>query len=98
MNDTYSNHEIVHCRSCGAPMFFARTPKGKMIPLDRDPHPDGNIQFTEKGVVFLSREAVQAGRLLHSTRYLSHFATCPNSKQHRKERVAHDCERPGPAA
>jgi hypothetical protein len=31
------------CRSCGAPIRWVVTEKGKRIPLDRDPQPDGNI-------------------------------------------------------
>lgn len=66
------------CRSCGAPIEWARTPKGKRIPLDVEPRPDGNLAF-------VAGELVNAAGLPPEVeRRVSHFATCPNAAQHRR--------------
>ena len=31
------------CRSCGAQIFWAVTANGKRMPLDAQPHPEGNL-------------------------------------------------------
>lgn len=57
------------------------------MPLDAEPHPEGNITLGYIGgeevaivVTGAERAAVQIdGREL----YRSHFATCPNADQHR---------------
>lgn len=73
------------CKSCGAPILWAKTIKGRLIPLDPDPSPKGNIVIGEAGtaLVFNSPAAI-APRLEGEPRYLSHFATCPNADQHRE--------------
>lgn len=62
------------CRSCGAPIEWAVTTKGKRIPLDPGTFPDGNIDLVD-GVALVYMAT--GGRR-------SHFASCPNSAQHRK--------------
>ena len=74
------------CRSCGAPIKWARTPKGRRIPLDPDPVPDGNIVL-RGGVAHVDGPA--AGGFFDDgagERYVSHFATCPNARSHRRPR------------
>lgn len=73
------------CRTCHAQIFFAWTAKGKHIPIDAAANPNGNL-------VVLMRN----GRPLAETwdrhahgdaiRRTSHFATCPQSKEHRRQR------------
>lgn len=69
----------VPCSSCGAPMLFVKTSKGKMIPLDPEPCPDGNI-FLADGIAYFTKK----GDLFTAPAYKSHSATCSNSLQHRK--------------
>jgi hypothetical protein len=64
------------CRSCGAPITWARTTSGKPIPLDPEPVDRGNLEV-EDGVA--RPVLIEAGKL----RYVTHFATCPNAPQHR---------------
>lgn len=69
------------CRSCGAPVVWKRTPKGKPIPLDPNPVDNGNIVVdgnTAEVVGPLEAIARGAGQL-----YVSHFATCPDANHHR---------------
>lgn len=75
---------ITECRSCKAKIFWVKTEKGKAMPLDAMPFPDGNIvlcEATETAHVLAKKEV---GSLQLGPRYKSHFATCPNSAKHRK--------------
>lgn len=79
-----SDFPTTPCRSCGAPIRWARTAAGKHIPLDATPTPDGNVLLTEDGVA-----TVVGG--LHvwppdALRWTAHFATCPNADEHRTGR------------
>lgn len=64
------------CRSCGAPIIWAKTQAGKDTPLDAKP-----LRLAALGGDLFGRQitGVVEG-------YVSHFATCPNAKQHRKPR------------
>lgn len=72
------------CRSCGAEIEWARTEKGKSMPLDADPVKGGNIVVesrvaTDHGMAPLAKY-VTAGE----GDRVSHFATCPEAKEHRR--------------
>jgi hypothetical protein len=71
---------VSRCRSCQAPVQWAITENGKRMPLDADPVPGGGV--TELGTdadgALLVRATPNAG-----TRS-SHFASCPNAKEHRR--------------
>lgn len=79
------------CKSCDAPIVWAQTePKndkpGRAMPLDAND--DGSLAVPGNGNIIVTAQGprgpvvryVPAGRGLH----VSHFATCPNAKQHRK--------------
>lgn len=68
------------CRSCGAPIMFKRTFKGRRMPLDveRDaPPPNANVLVSGDRC-----SVVAPGEGTHT----SHFATCPNASKHRRKR------------
>lgn len=67
------------CRSCSAPIVWAKTANGKAMPLDAEPTAMGNVTL-DGGVIRLSTADYNA----LGPRYTSHFATCPNAKGHRK--------------
>jgi hypothetical protein len=69
------------CKSCGAPVRWARTDAGKNIPIDPDPRPDGNIQLVDAGTHLAARVGA-AG----SGSHVAHFVTCPNANGHHQER------------
>lgn len=84
------------CRSCKAPIVWAVTEAregkaAKPIPLDADPdNPKKAARFENGNLVFTrARDGegrwivryVKAGPNLHR----SHFASCPNRGQHRKQ-------------
>lgn len=77
---------MAKCKSCGAPVFWAHTSNGTVIPLDADTmgrpldSPEGNLQI-------LGGEVVVVGQLERGvSRHISHFSTCPNAAQHRRKR------------
>lgn len=61
------------CRSCGKAIVWARTKKGKAMPLEDSDR--GNIRIVDGQVRF-----VQAGEGSH----VAHFTSCPQAAQHRK--------------
>lgn len=77
------------CRSCQAPIRWARTPKGARMPLDLEPVANGNIHLGWVGgdelAFVLTDQADIAGCQADGTPlYVSHFATCPDAPSHRK--------------
>lgn len=70
------------CKSCGAPMIWARTRKGNLIPLDAEPTPEGNI-ILKDGIAHVMKKG-QSDLFDQDRRYLSHFVTCPQSRGWRK--------------
>lgn len=79
-----------HCRSCGAPVRWARTLTGKAIPLDTEPDPAGNIALDDTGDPNAPQARVLAGvdlfdaRSAGATLWLSHFVTCPEAGKWRR--------------
>lgn len=78
------------CGSCRAEIIWARTVgRDRMMPLDAEPHPDGNIRLIADGFIvrceLLGPLEVIAARAEGPLRR-SHFATCPNSSEHRRPR------------
>ena len=81
-----------HCRSCGAPIIWARTLNGKAMPLDAEPSSAGNITLHDTGDPQAPQARVLAGadlfdaRSAETTLYLSHYASCPDSEKWRRRR------------
>lgn len=82
-----------HCRSCGAPIQWAETRKGRRIPLDPDPAEDGNVVIVKEvrvGALYRNVADVLSAAALAALspdrlRFKSHFATCPNARSHRRK-------------
>jgi hypothetical protein len=71
------------CRSCRSPIVWCRThERGQIIPVDPDPREDGNLERVEGNIV---RVSAQATDLFGGDRYVSHFATCPDAEEWRRE-------------
>ena len=68
------------CRSGGATIWFAPTGKGRRIPLDAEPHPQGNVVILD-GVATVLPPGTRAEGREH---YRSHFVTCAHAAKHRK--------------
>jgi len=76
------------CRSCGAPIRWARTEKGRPIPLDLDAVRDGNVDVVwiggERVAIVLGSADAAAAQIAGHDLYKTHFATCPNAPEHRR--------------
>lgn len=79
------------CRSCGAPILWAITNRGKRIPLDAEPTFRGNMVVEAKSVeqnghMVEQLHANVVSPLFDSkqNRYMPHHASCPDAKRWRR--------------
>lgn len=70
------------CRSCGAPVIWATSENDRQMPLDKD--------LVTEGIRFRIGPDGRAHRVEQPDKpgHLSHFATCPNARAHRKPKAA----------
>ncbi len=91
------------CRSCGAAVRWAHTAAGRAMPLNPNPHPNGNVALDDNGRcrVLAARDLPHPGPT-----YRPHWATCPKADAHRRRRQRHlipdgrpcdTCDQPMPA-
>ncbi len=84
----YSQGEST-CRSCGARIVFIKSTKGRFIPCNptviRYKREEGGKEkvVLDTGEVVSCRTDISADEM-DGVGYISHFATCPNAKAHRK--------------
>jgi hypothetical protein len=78
------------CRSCGADVLWARTVKGKAMPIDAEPTANGNVQIQNDNdglqATVLAGQKLELARLAGAQLHLSHFVTCEYADQHRTKR------------
>ena len=81
--------DVKECRSCGAPVVWTVTHNGKRMPVDAEPVEGGNIRLRRDGgsvvAEYPGREHPGLFDDPDRARYVSHFATCPESAHWRKE-------------
>jgi len=83
-----SDFKLAYCGSCGDPIIWTVTQKGKPMPLDADPvaAPRGFrldvdvLDDDRKTPVAMFTAKPDAGEKL----YIAHFATCEHADQHRR--------------
>jgi hypothetical protein len=78
------------CRSCAAPILWAVTADRRSMPVNLEPDPDGNLDLLWVSPGMQPRVLVvdpAQPTLDDGPRYTSHFATCPNADQHRRNRT-----------
>ena len=69
------------CKSCGGPIEWAVTIKGRRMPLDPSPVLGGNVLLDGNRATVVAPDESRLG-------YVSHFATCPNAREHRRKEKA----------
>lgn len=81
------------CPSCHAPIIWAVTAKGKTMPVDPLPHPNGNatIERTAAGGVLITIHSRHAD-LQEGAAYRPHFATCPSTRAKPARRLPAESE------
>ena len=71
------------CRSCGAPVTWTVTDAGKRMPVDPEPHPDGNVLIAPPAQSWDPPRATVLGPLeiqaATAALHRAHFVTCPDS-------------------
>lgn len=72
------------CKTCGAKIVWVETEAGKSIPLDAEKVLGGNVEVEGGLVGGIARVVKPEPDVL---RYVSHFATCPHARAHRKARA-----------
>ena len=77
------------CKSCGAEVLWVKlVPMNRLNPVNPTPTREGNIRMLgqRKAVAkVLSKADLETAALASEELYTSHFATCPNAKQHRRK-------------
>lgn len=71
------------CRSCGAPVVWARTSTGGSMPVDADPSPVGNVELVDDDGILRATVHSQPPLGVDDL-YVSHFATCPDANDWRR--------------
>ena len=89
--------KVTNCRSCGDPIFWAKTAAGKLIPMDVEATEDGNMVLLEEAlapepliipqdepppVVHMNSPKAKGKQL---RRFVSHFATCRDRERWRED-------------
>jgi len=74
------------CNSCKAEIRWVMTEKGKRMPIDPKPAPNGNLQLVDQGKYLPPLAIVHSVRAPNVEYYASHFMTCPNAAKHRKRK------------
>lgn len=68
------------CRSCGAPVVWARHGTGRLAPFDAQPQPHGEWLLVEDG----KGELVATRRTTPILAHVPHHATCPQAADWRR--------------
>lgn len=79
------------CRSCGAEIFWQKMKSGKVMPVNAKPIPFWADSTAKASIVTTTGDVVKcrlSGERDEVTGfgYVSHFATCPNARGHRKKK------------
>jgi hypothetical protein len=78
------------CRSCDAPVFWARFKgTGTRSPIDYDPTDDGNllvVGWSAQGEPLVDVFSGEEALFDPPARYTNHFATCPDRDTWRKKK------------
>lgn len=64
------------CRWCNKPMQWARTERGKSMPLDPNPSERGNVRVVNGVATVLGGLELHAAQEANEVLRISHFATC----------------------
>lgn len=68
------------CRGCNAEIVWCTTLAGKNIPVDPEPHAEGNLVFT------IGMKVRHAAVGSQEKMWRSHFVTCPKRDEFRRPR------------
>ena len=72
---------VGRCKSCSQPVLWCLTKNEKPMPVNPTPILNGNLDLVGDHALYVKPDPAVA-------RYVSHWATCPNADQHRREKAA----------
>ena len=76
---------IVQCNSCRAEIIWIKTPAGKNMPVDATASDSGTVEIVNYPDARIhNKYDAEVARIAGKKLYTSHFATCPNARQHRR--------------
>jgi len=93
--------KLSRCRSCKEPIIWTVTSNGKRMPVDADPVKAArgfriDEQLLDEAQMGFDEDELRPGKDVVATftatpapgerLYISHFATCPDANEHRRER------------
>jgi hypothetical protein len=71
---------LARCRSCNREIDWVKTRNGKNMPIDIGQRLGGNVVIGEDGVASVTTPHPDL------MGYVSHFTTCPDADEHRRNR------------
>lgn len=71
------------CKSCGAAIVWASTPKGETVPVDATPSAGGTIELSYAGKSVTAITHAGSNGTASGGLHASHFETCPFAKRGR---------------
>lgn len=76
---------------CGATVLWVPNAKtGHRAPVDPKPNPEGNVVMDAHGYRVLTKAELAAPNVDGETRYVLHFASCPQASVYRhRDQTAH---------
>lgn len=74
-----SAHTAGQCRSCGQPVRWVRTTRGRQMPIDPLPTVAGNVRLRPSGSLVLAFVSGNQDLPLEPPAYRAHAATCPRT-------------------
>lgn len=81
--------DLPTCSGCGAPVRWVLTVGGRRMPLDPDPHPDGNVvRVTIDGGLVRAKVLTGAEMPAQDVAWRAHWTTCPASEGFRRRKTA----------
>lgn len=81
--------KVDQCGSCGAEVIWCTTTRANLMPVNREPAPDGTITIEDcGGMTPLAKVLTVAQRFGRTNLRTSHFATCPDAKSWRRGRAS----------
>jgi len=72
------------CRTCEAPIIWAVTERGKPMPVDAEPTPDGTVLLEPLGLGFRARVLPAHRAFGRKDLRKSHFVLCPDAPKWRR--------------
>lgn len=76
------------CTGCSAPIRWVLTVGGKRMPLDPDPHPDGNVIRVEHDGLIRARVLTGDELPAQEPAWRAHWVTCPASADFKRRKGA----------